>query len=309
MKVLVFCNNKPAAQIVFELIRKRVFAGLVIPPENLELLNAVKQSGYVSENEIHTPSLEDEKGLTAILKQVKPDVCFVLTFPKLFSMKLLSIPPMGFYNFHFGSLPQYRSADPVFWQIRKGEKTASLCVHKMIEQVDAGPILYQEEIPVHYADTYGSLLHRFAAFTTAKSDEILKLVGNADDTLSMQKDNGSIYLSKPKLNDVTLDWQQMNMEEIIATVNAANPWNRGAVTYIDGQEYKILQVTPAKYEAELPNKPGQVFFTDDEQGVFVICNNQELLRIDTIYTPVGYATGGRIAYLGITQGKEFNNNN
>lgn len=83
------------------------------------------------------------------------------------------------------------------------------------------------------------------------------------------------YYAKPKLKDVIIDWLQMSMEEIIATVNAANPWNKGAITNFAGEEVRILQVSPANIDNTLPNDPGIIYFVDDKQSVFVVCKYQE----------------------------------
>ncbi len=303
MKALVFCNNKEAAQIVFELIRKRVFAGIVVPATNTELINVIKSSGYIADNQMYTPDLEKEEELIDILNNVKPDVCLTLTFPLKFSSNLLKIPKLGFYNFHFGRLPEFRSADPIFWQIRKGVKMAGLYVHKMVEKIDAGPILFKEDFPINYIDTYGSLLHKSAALTCIKIDEIIQLIEDEDVKLTPQSFETTTYYPKPGIADVSIDWQNMDMEEITATVNACNPWNKGALTYLEGQEIKILQVTPANIDAELPDQPGLVFHSDDKQGAFVVCKGKQLIRIDAIYTELGYVFGGRLANFGINNGK------
>ena len=305
MKVLVFCNNKSAAQIVFELIRKRVFAGIVLPAENTELINDILDSGYIQEQQLFTLALENCTELIEIVKSVNPDVCFTLTFPLIFKKEILDIPSQGFYNFHFGKLPEYRSADPIFWQIRNREKTGGLCVHKMNSRIDAGPVLFQEGIPIHSTDTYGSLLHKSAVLSSIKVGEILKLIEAEDGKLITQNPKGSKYYPKPKLEDVNIDWKNMESAEIIATINAANPWNKGAITTISGEEIRILQATPVNYDKELPDQPGLVFYADEKQGVFVICKDQQLLRIDAIYTPLGFSFGGRILSYGLIKGKVF----
>src|SRR5688572_11570141 len=75
------------------------------------------------------------------LESKEPDIVFVFTFSYKIPEPLFDIPRFGFYNFHFGLLPRYRGADPVFWQIRNGESNGGITVHRMDKNFDTGPIL------------------------------------------------------------------------------------------------------------------------------------------------------------------------
>lgn len=50
----------------------------------------------------------------------------------------------------------------------------------------------------------------------------------------------------------------MRMSEFVATVNAGNPWNRGSIEQCKGDEIRIVQVSPAKYDKKLPDEPGKI---------------------------------------------------
>ncbi len=305
MKTLVFCNNIQSAQIIFELIRKRLFYGLVIPSSNKELIQEISNSGYVEPGKLFTPSLKDDNELIDILQKVQPDVCIVITFPKIFSEAVLDIPRLGFYNFHYGLLPKYRSADPIFWQIKNQEKFGGVTVLKMDSLVDGGPILLEKKFPIEQFDTYAMLLHKCVVATCQILNQVIDLLLSEKIETNLQDISGFKYFPKPTLKDVSINWKEMAMSEIIATVNAGNPWNRGAIAEYEGEQFRIVQVSPAKYNKELPDDPGKIILANQQYGIFVVCKNRELLRIEITHSSFGYHAGGMILTTGIKEGKIF----
>lgn len=305
MKVLVFCNNIQSAQIIFELIRRRIFSGIVIPSSNIELVNEISNSGYVESTKMFIVNHNKDNEIINVLSSTQPDVCIVATFPKIFSNKIIDIPRLGFFNFHYGLLPKYRSADPVFWQIKNGEKQAGVSVIKMDTSIDGGAIVLEKKFPLEPYDTYGILLLKSVAAACQLLAEFLDALTTENIITKPQNLNGSVYLPKPSLKDVSIDWKHMSMSEVVATVNAGNPWNRGALTRYEGEEIRIVQVSPAKYNKELPDDVGKIILANQEYGVFVVCKNRELIRIETIHSSIGYNTGGMILTAGIKEGKTF----
>lgn len=305
MKTLVFCNNIQSAQIIFELIRRRFFSGLVIPSSNKGLIQEISESGYVEPNKLFTPNLTYDNEIIDTLQKVQPDVCLVITFPKIFSREILEIPRLGFYNFHYGLLPKYRSADPIFWQIKNQEKLGGVTVIKMDSSIDGGPILLEEKFPIEPFDNYAMLLHKSVVVTCQILNQLVDLLQSEKIETKQQELKNSKYLPKPTLKDVTIDWKNMTMSEIVATVNAGNPWNRGAIAEYEGEKIRIVQVSPAKYDKELPDEPGKIILANQQYGIFVVCKNKELLRIEIMHSSFGYHSGGMILTTGIKEGKLF----
>ncbi len=306
MKVLLFCNEINSAQIVFELIKLRVFSGIAVPPENTELIKEIYDSGYVQDNQLFTPDPKNDNEILEIVNRVQPDVGLIATFPRIFPEKIYTAPTLGFYNIHYGALPKYRSANPVFWQIKNGEKYGGVTIMKVDNSIDGGPVLLKEKFPIDPFDNYAMVLQKSVIIACQLVAPLIDTLSGGNLELEPQDQIVKSYFPKPKLKDVCIDWQNMSMAEITATINAGNPWNRGALTTFEGQEIRIVQVSPAKYDKELPEEPGKVFFVDAQQGTFVLCKNKELLRIDTIYSHFGYSTGSMLLCAGFKEGKTFN---
>lgn len=306
MKILLFCNEINSAQIVFELIKLRVFSGIVVPPENIELIKKISDSGYVQDNQLFTPDPKNDNEILEVINSVQPNVGLIATFPRIFPKKIYNVPPLGFYNIHYGTIPKYRSANPVFWQIKNGEKYGGITIMKVDNSIDGGPVLLKEKFPIDPFDNYTMVLHKSVIMACQLVAPLIDKLSAGNLELEPQDQIVKTYFPKPELKDVSIDWQNMSMAEITATINAGNPWNKGAITSFEGQELRIIQASPAKYDKELPEEPGKVFFADAQHGTFVLCKNRELLRIDTIYSHLGYSTGAMLLCAGLKEGIFFN---
>lgn len=305
MKVLLFCNDLQSAQVAFELIRLRYFAGIVVPANNHAIISEIKNSGYLQDRELFTPDPKNDAELRNILETADPDMGLIATFPRILPESIFAKPRFGFYNMHYGLLPKYRSANPVFWQIRNGEKFGGVSIIQVDRNIDSGPVLMEEKFPIEPYDNYAIVLQKSAVVACQMVEPLMNRILSGTLNLKLQNKAKACYFGKPKLTDVTIDWKNMAMSEIVATVNAGNPWNRGAITTFEGQEMRLIQVSPAQYNEILPENPGKVILANVQHGVFVLCKNKELLRIDTVYTDLGYHSGGMVLCTGIEEGKIF----
>jgi methionyl-tRNA formyltransferase len=71
------------------------------------------------------------------------------------------IPTTGsttFYGIHASPLPRYRGQAPVPWQIINGESSIGLTLFRFVDEIDAGPIICQDSVPLAADDTAGDAL-------------------------------------------------------------------------------------------------------------------------------------------------------
>ena len=76
-------------------------------------------------------------------------------------MRLLSPAFLGRFpaviNVHPSLLPEFRGLDAVGQTLTAGARETGVTVHFMVEEVDAGPIISQEKVPVRPGDTKETL--------------------------------------------------------------------------------------------------------------------------------------------------------
>ena len=76
------------------------------------------------------------------------DVLLSLSWRYRVSPAVLSWPRIAAINLHRGRLPTYAGAEPVRRALEAGETSITLTAHRMIEEIDAGPVLVECVHPV-----------------------------------------------------------------------------------------------------------------------------------------------------------------
>ncbi len=108
--------------------------------------------------EVPRDKLQDEQ-LAEKISSLEPDLGVVISFTIL-PKRFIHIPRLGTINLHPSMLPRYRGAAPINWAIINGESRTGLTVFLIEEKVDAGKIVYQEEIEILENETSGELRER-----------------------------------------------------------------------------------------------------------------------------------------------------
>jgi phosphoribosylglycinamide formyltransferase 1 len=104
-----------------------------------------------------------ERALRADLESYRPDAIVLAGFMRILSGDFLEGWPDRVVNTHPSLLPAFRGAHAVEEALAHGVKLTGCTVHLVDEQVDHGPIVAQEAVPVRPDDDEGSLHERIKA--------------------------------------------------------------------------------------------------------------------------------------------------
>jgi methionyl-tRNA formyltransferase len=96
------------------------------------------------------------------LRTLELDVAVSVQFPHLVRSDALGIPRRGWVNVHPAYLPYNRGWHTPSWAILDSTP-AGVTIHEMVEEVDAGGIIAQREVPVEPSDTAHNLYRRLLA--------------------------------------------------------------------------------------------------------------------------------------------------
>ena len=94
------------------------------------------------------------------VRRRSPDVLVSVACPFIVKEPLLSLTRKGAINIHHAPLPKYRGMMPTFWQMYHREKNAGVTIHYMVEKLDQGKALLQEEQPIHLGESLDHLILR-----------------------------------------------------------------------------------------------------------------------------------------------------
>lgn len=307
MKIFVLYNSN---QLGFPVLQNLHNSGQVVGVGIMERFYPHFASEVVNlgieEGKIHKLNKETWVDvLQTLLVELEVDSVFVLTFSWKVPKSLLELPPKGFVNFHFGLLPKYKGADPIFWQIKNDEKEGGLTVHFMSETVDEGPVIMQEKIPFPGGLNYGIFCGQLAQNCGAWADKLLiKLQADKPEILTLEPAEPAPFTT-PSATDLRIDWSNQTALEIESLINAANPRYGGATTTFSGQVIHILEVTPIDGNDDMKGAPGEIVYSDMTYGPIVACINGEFVRVTVAQVAGSYISGVKLTTLGFFKGTSF----
>lgn len=304
MNIVLFSNGNDLGSLYAFFEQQSSIKGLVVPAtlhrQFEQLVFEIENRGYPVYK--IDGSAENWTLLYLKLCQVDADVIITMGFPYKVPMNLIQLPKYGAYNVHFSLLPAYRGADPVFWQLRNGSSESGVTIHKMTERMDNGAIALQGRVPIMPGETYGILHSRLFGVTLQL---LQKLLDNINISCTDQNTINASYFHRPDEKDITINWNEQSADAIEYLVNACNPAYSGAITYLNGQEVRIIEVSPAELKGIRDAAPGNIVYADTNYGLFAACKCGSFLRINIIATKEGTMTGTKLAALGINTVHKF----
>ena len=135
------------------------------------------------------------------LRGLSLDLVISVNASQKFKSKLLALPRLGCINVHGALLPRYRGRLPSFWVLANGEKETGTTVHFMNEELDDGPILLQERIPILPDDTQDSLIRKTKAAGAKLVIEAIERLERGTATTMPNDRSQATYFSFPRRDD------------------------------------------------------------------------------------------------------------
>ena len=82
------------------------------------------------------------------IKELKSDLIVIMGYGLKIPSNILDLPKCGCINIHVSLLPRWRGASPIEYTLLNGDKEAGITIFKLIEKMDAGPIIFQDSIAI-----------------------------------------------------------------------------------------------------------------------------------------------------------------
>lgn len=304
---MVLCNNEMAIPAMQQLYQAGSLQAVVVPEKNTALFSLLKQmliGTGVSIISVNKKTLESS--IKKIVTEKNITAAWLMTFAYIIPKALLSIVPSGFINFHYGLLPQYRGANPVLAQMLNGETESGITVHIVDENIDTGPIVLQQKIPIEDNDTFGIQLQKLGMLGASLVQPLLRLYQLNPMLPSIPQDETKAqYFKKPIAADLMINWNTMSSKQIIRLINACNPWNKGAGAIINGMG---ICLTNAELTSEIPaavTLPGTITALGEQEELKIYCLDNNTIKINVISTQEGFFSGKRLKDYGVKINDRF----
>ena len=199
--------------------------------------------------ECRTPdSLKENNEEYNFLKLLNPDLVIVVAYGQLIPKNYLSLSKHGFINIHASLLPKWRGAAPIQRSIMNLDKETGVTIMKIVEKLDAGPVMMQEKINITSEMNAEDLSNKLSDLSSKLILECIDEIEGGKAKFIDQDVQKATYAKKINKEEGKINWDN-SAENILAQINSLLP-NPGAWFSFMGERYKILKASISEAEGE-----------------------------------------------------------
>ena len=258
LESLVNSNNQILA--VYSQPPSKANRGQKIIPSSVEI--------FAKENSlnIRTPLNLDTDEEYNFLKNLKPDIVVVIAYGQIIPKKFLNISKHGFINVHASLLPKWRGAAPIQRSIMNLDNETGISIMKIVEALDAGPVMHQDKIPINEnidTLTLSKVLSKLGAKSIINA---INKIEKGQARFQEQNHSQATYAKKIAKMEGKINWNQ-SAKEVLAKINGLNP-NPGAWFQYKNERFKV-------WKAEIVNETSDAGKTINDK-LTIACNEQSI---------------------------------
>jgi methionyl-tRNA formyltransferase len=213
----------------------------------------------------------------AAIRTLQPEISIVVAYGQILHRDVLDVPPRGSINVHASLLPELRGAAPINWAIKLGHTETGITIMRMVERMDAGPILHQVVEPISASETASDLWSRLSEVGAAAAVEAMVMLELGDLEERPQDETRVSFAPRLSRDSVRVPWQDDadRVERHIRAMDAIP----GAWTLYDGGELKVFRPQAEPHHDHI-HPPGTVLHVageDTAEGMRVACGSGAVL--------------------------------
>lgn len=244
----------------------------------------IKEVALNSRLPVFQPTKLNDVDFLDELAELRPDLGVVVAYGQFLPNRLLQLPRLGTINIHASLLPKYRGAAPIQRALMAGETETGITIIKLIQKMDAGPMLQHEAIPVTHDDTTETVEPRLAKLGAGLLISCVNDFAQGNITQENQDESKATFAPRITKEDGQIQWTN-SAEQIHNQIRGLHPWPH-AYSYLNGTRHLILQseVMSLFSSNHATTRPGQII-TVLKDRVIVATGGADTLGILKIQLP------------------------
>ena len=227
--------------------------------------SAVKQAALADGLHVLEPEGPHGEDFLGEIGALSPDLSVVVAYGRILRREVLDAPPRGSFNVHASLLPALRGAAPINWAIIRGMQWTGVTVMRMVEKMDAGPILLQIEEPIASGETASDLSVRLSDVGAQALIEALALLEGGALEERSQDEHLATFAPKIGRETARVDWTASTSE--VANLVRGMDAVPGAWSTLESRPVKLFRPIPDDESTHA--EPGSVLEADDSAGLRV----------------------------------------
>ncbi len=226
--------------------------------------------------------INDEKYIR-LVRESGAEIGLSVNWLTMIGPAMIGAFPLGILNAHAGDLPRYRGNACPNWAILAGEDHVGACVHLMVPELDAGPVVLRSRFPLtqstYIGDIYAFLDREFPRLLV----EGMEGLGSGVLKPEPQPDDPALVLRcfPRRPEDGLIDWRQP-AEHICRLIRASSRPFAGAFTYLEGRRLTIWRAQVEKLLYSCKGVPGQIIRVDRTSGKVAVLAGRNALVLEEV---------------------------
>lgn len=257
-------------------------------------------------DEAGIPVLQPEKPwgseFMADFRALEPHITVVAAYGHILKPEVLELPQLGSFNVHASLLPKLRGAAPVNWAIIRGHAETGVTIMRMVEELDAGPMILRARHEIGDTTTAGELYAALAELGARTLLDALVLIETGGAAEEEQDGSEATYAPKLNADDVRVDWS-LSAQELHRWIRGCDPVP-GSWTELHDTRIRVFK--PQATDETAGAEPGVVVSADPRTGLLV-ATGSTLLRLEEVQ-PAGKRRMEAVEWIrgrGIAAGARF----
>ena len=173
------------------------------------------------------------------IRECRPDVSVVAAYGHILKREVLDVPRLGSINVHASLLPELRGAAPVNWAIMRGHERTGVTIMRIVEAMDAGPIIHQVAEPILPDETASDLALRLSELGAEALIEALALMSAGKAQEVGQRHEDATYAPKIDRETARISWHRPSRDVALHVRGMDSV--PGAWTLLDGKPVKLFR--------------------------------------------------------------------
>ena len=228
-------------------------------------MSPVKEEALALGHEVLAPIRPQGQEFIEQITELRPDLSVVVAYGHILKPEILDLPSLGSVNVHASLLPQLRGAAPVNWAIIRGHEQTGVTVMRMVEAMDAGPIIHQLSEPISDEDSASELMSRLSELGSLALREALGSIKRGDTEEREQLEDAASYAPKVDRKSARIDWT-LSANEVALFIRGMDA-TPGAWSELAGMPIKFFR--PSLVPESEFSQPGAIVRADPEQGLVI----------------------------------------
>lgn len=202
-----------------------------------------------------SPASIRKRSFLDIVTALSPDAFVLAAYGKIIPPEVLGVTPWP-VCLHPSLLPKLRGPSPIRTALMNGEAATGISTLVMVKEVDAGPVILQDECVIDDGDNYETLHARLAAEGALLVTLTLERIAEDDIELRPQDETAATFTKIIERDDTRIDFSKPT-RAVRSLIRACDP-DLGAFATFRGKRLKIYRASHSTRPSAAP--PGAIAY-------------------------------------------------